>query len=311
VTHDSRPRGLKSDPRALLYDARAKRVWPGKDTKILASWNGLMLRAVAACARVFGDESHRALALGNGEFLFREMVRDGRVFRSHKDGVSRIDGFLEDYAAVALGALALYELTFDARWLDRARTLADSMVQWFWDDDASAFFDTPSDGENLVTRPRDITDNATPSGTSLAAELLLRLGDLLGDSDMTRRATFVLETVSEPMARYPLAFGHALTAADVAVFGATEVALVGDPRASDFHALARAAASVYVPTLVLAGGAPGTSDDIGLLRDRPLRNGAATAYVCRGYSCDAPTNDPTIVQAQLTTLSVTRPEARP
>ena len=299
VTHDSRPRGLKTDPRAVLYEARAKRVWPGKDTKILASWNGLMLRAVAECARVFGDESHRSLALHNGEFLFREMVREGRVFRSHKDGVSRIGGFLEDYAAVALGALSLYELTFDRRWLDRSRALAESMVEWFWDDEASAFFDTPSDGENLVTRPRDITDNATPSGTSLAAELLLRLGDVLGDTDMMRRATFVLETVSEPMARYPLAFGHALTAADIAVFGATEVALTGDPRASDFSSLARASASVYVPTLIVAGAAPGTADDIALLKDRPLKNGAATAYVCRGYACDAPTNDPMELQQQL------------
>ena len=299
IAHDSPPRGLKVDARRVLYEARAQRVWPAKDTKILASWNGLMLRAVADAARVFDDEDHRALATANGEFLFREMVRKARVFRTHKDGESRIPGFLEDYAAVALGALALYELTFERRWLERARELASSMVEWFWDGEANAFFDTPSDGENLVTRPRDITDNATPSGTSLAAELLLRLGDLLGDTDMTRRATFVLETVSEPMARYPLAFGHALTAADIGVFGATELALIGDPRASDFKALARAASSVYVPSLILAGGAPGASDDIGLLKHRPLLNGSATAYVCRGYSCDAPTNDPAVVQQQL------------
>ena len=302
VTHDSPPRGLKVDPRAVLYEARSKRIWPGKDEKVLASWNGLMLRSVAEAARVFGGDAHRALALRNGEFLFREMVRDGRVFRSHKDGVSRIAGFLEDYAAVALGALALYELTFDRVWLDRAKALAAAMDEWFWDDDASAFFDTPSDGENLVTRPRDVTDNATPSGTSLAAELLLRLGDVLGDTDMTRRAVFVLETVSEPMARYPLAFGHALTAADIAVHGATEVALIGDPRSEDFGTLARAISSVYVPSLVVAGGG---ASDIALLQDRPLKNGAATAYVCRGFTCDAPTNDPEQLQQQLLDANLT------
>jgi uncharacterized protein YyaL (SSP411 family) len=307
ITHDSPPRGLAVDPRAILYEARAKRVWPGKDEKILASWNGLMMRAVAESARAFGDDAHRALALRNGEFVFREMVRNERVFRSHKDGVSRIAGFLEDYAAVALGALGLYELTFDRTWLDRARSLASSMVTWFWDDDASAFFDTPSDGENLVTRPRDVTDNATPSGSSLAAELLLRLGDVLGDPDMTRRGVFVLETVSEPMARFPLAFGHALTAADIAVHGATEVALAGDPRSPDFRSLARAVSSGYVPSLVLAGGVSG---DIALLKDRPLKNGAATAYVCRGYSCDAPTNDPREVQQQLTLIPRAQPHGR-
>ena len=298
VAHDSPPRGVKVDAKRVLYEARAKRVWPGKDTKILASWNGLMLRAVADAARVLGNAEHAALAVANGDFLFREMVRDGRVLRTHKDGETRIPGFLEDYAAVALGAVALYELTSERNWLDRARLLADSMIEWFWDEEASAFFDTPRDGENLVTRPRDITDNATPSGTSLAAELLLRLGDVCADTDMTRRATFVLETVSEPMARYPLAFGHALTAADIAVFGATELAVVGDPRTADYRSLMRAASSVYVPSLVLAGGAPGT-DDVALLKDRPLLNGAATAYVCRGFVCDAPTNHPTDLQTQL------------
>jgi uncharacterized protein len=298
ITHDSPPRGVQRDARQLLYDARARRVWPGKDTKILASWNGLMLRAVAEAARVLDEASHRILAVKNGEFLFRELVRDDRVFRAHKDGVTRIAGFLEDYAAVGLGALALHELTFDRVWLDRARTLAGSLVKWFWDDETQAFYDTASDAESLVTRPRDLTDNATPSGTSLAAELLLRLGDLLGDTEMTRRATFVLETVSEPMARYPLAFGHALTASDIVVHGATEVALVGDPRAADFKSLQRAVSSVYVPSLIVAGGVPGTID-VALLRNRPTKNGAATAYVCRGFMCDAPSNDPTEVQQQL------------
>jgi uncharacterized protein YyaL (SSP411 family) len=174
--------------RQRLFHARENRARPGRDEKILAAWNGLMLRALAEAARVFGDDRWRELALRNGEFLFQHMVRDGRVLRSHKDGVSRIAGFLEDHAAVGLGALALYELTFDTRWIERARALTDAVVQWFWDDRAGAFFDTPSDHEELVTRPRDITDNATPSGSSLAVELLLRLGDLLGDADMTRRA---------------------------------------------------------------------------------------------------------------------------
>jgi uncharacterized protein YyaL (SSP411 family) len=277
-----------------LRAAREQRVRPGRDEKILASWNGLMLRAVAEAARVFDDAEYRALAVRNGEFLFSEMVRDGRVFRTHKDGVTRIPGFLEDYAAVGLGALALYELTFDAAWLQRARVLGDAAVQWFWNADVNAFFDTASDAEELITRPRDFTDNATPSGTSLAVELLLRLGDLLGDADMTRRGRFVLETLAEPMARYPLAFGNALTAADLAVNGATEVVLIG----ADAASMAKVVNETYVPSLVLAGAAA-EDDSIPLLKDRRRQDGRATAFVCRGYVCDRPVTDPRELYDQL------------
>jgi len=294
---------LVRSAKKLLYEARAKRAWPARDEKILASWNGLMLRAVAEAARVLDDESYRALAIRNGEFLFREMVRDGRVFRSHKDGVTRIAGFLEDYAAVALGSLSLYELTFDRTWVDRARELADAVIEWFWDEDAGAFFDTASDHEELITRPRDVTDNATPSGTSLAAELLLRLGDVLGDADMTRRGKFVLETLAEPMARYPLAFGNALTAADIAVYGAVEVAIVGEPAAKDFNALALAVKDVYLPSLVLAGGLPDAAAGVALLANRPMRGGAATAYVCHHYVCEQPVSDARDLFEQLRTAA--------
>jgi uncharacterized protein YyaL (SSP411 family) len=282
---------LVRSAKQLLYEARAKRVWPARDEKILASWNGLMLRAVAEAGRVLDGVAYRQLAIRNGEFLFREMVRDGRVYRSHKDGVTRISGFLEDYAAVALGSLALYELTFDRVWLDRARGLADSIVAWFWDEEIGALFDAPSDHEELVTRPRDFTDNATPSGTSLAVELFLRLGDVLGDSTLTRRANHVLETLAEPMARFPLAFGHALSAADLVVYGAIEVAIVGDTGAAGFQQLTRATAQQYVPSLVLAGGIAEDSDGIALLANRPMLDGKATAYVCRDYVCQQPVTE--------------------
>jgi uncharacterized protein len=298
--------------RERLYAVRTKRVWPARDEKVLASWNGLMLRAVAEAARAFDEGRFRDAAIRNGEFLFREMVREGRVFRSHKDGVSRIAGFLEDYAAIALGALALYELTFDRAWLDRSRVLADSMLHWFWDEDAGAFFDTASDQEALITRPRDVTDNATPSGTSLAVELLLKLGDLLGDAEMQRRANHVLETIVEPLARFPLAFGHALTAADLAVNGAVEVALVGRPSSDDFKALARALGARYVPSLVLAGGPPEETTGIALLADRPMQGGKTTAYVCRRYVCENPVTDPSALRTQLDRLfALTLLETRP
>jgi uncharacterized protein len=295
--------------RKSLYDVRAKRVWPSRDEKILASWNGLMLRAVSEAARAFDERRFRELAERNGEFLFREMVRAGRVFRSHKDGVSRIAGFLEDYAALALGFASLYELTFERAWLDRAKELAVSMVRWFWDDEAAAFFDTPSDHEEMLTRPRDVTDNATPSGSSLAAELLLRLGDLLGDAEMQRRGTFVLEAIAEPMGRYPLAFGHALTASDLAVHGAVELAIAGDPSRDDFARMVAVVSGSYVPSLILAGGPSEHADGIDLLADREMREGKATAYLCRGHVCEAPVAEPRALQEQLRTVTRTA-EAR-
>jgi hypothetical protein len=274
-------------------------VWPGLDDKILAGWNGLMLRAMAEGARVFRRAEYRAAAIANGEFLFREMVREGRVMRTHRNGVTRLPGYLEDHAAVGLGALALYELTFDATWVKRARTVAESMVSAFYDADARVFFDTANDHETLVTRPRDFTDNAVPSGNSLAVELLLRVAELTQDVEMRRVADGVLESLAEPMARHGIAFGHLLGAADLAVHGAVEVALMGDPDRDDFRALNAEVAAHYIPSLVLAGGADGSDADIALLRDRQQLGGKATAYVCRQYTCDAPVSDAAALGEQL------------
>jgi uncharacterized protein YyaL (SSP411 family) len=279
----------------ILYEARERRVRPGLDDKILAGWNGLMLRGVAEAARAFGDADLRAMAVRNGEFLFRELVRDNRVFRSYKGGAARIDGFLEDYAAIALGALAVYELTFDRMWLERVRRLADEILERFWDDGVQALFDTAADAESLVTRPRDVTDNATPSGTSLAIELLLKLGDLFATGRYSERGRYLLETVAEPMARYPTAFGHALGAADLAVRGAIEVAIAGDPMDERFHALAHAVGERYLPSLVLAGGSQ--DDGLALLEGRIGEQ--PMAYVCRAYACDAPTTEVSVLAAQL------------
>ncbi len=294
-----------ANARAVLLARRATRERPGRDEKILASWNGLMLRAVAESARAFGRDDHRALAVRNGEFLLREMVKGGRVMRSHTAGVTRIAGYLEDHAAVALGLLDLYGLTFDERWLDAARTIADATDAWFWDERLGVYFDTASDQVALLTRPRDFTDNAAPSGTSLAVDLLLRLAELLGDTTRRERAVRVLESFSEPLARYAPAFGHLLGTADMAVHGAVELALAGDPAADDFRALAQALGSEYVPSLVLAGGSPNTgrSGEIALLADRVPAGGRATAYVCRQYLCEEPVTDPAGLPTQLARAS--------
>jgi uncharacterized protein YyaL (SSP411 family) len=231
------------------------------------------------------------------------MVRDGRVLRSWKDGAAKIGGFLEDHAALALGAIALYQLTFDRMWLDRARALGDEIIARFWDEEREAFFDTASDGEPLVTRPREPTDNAIPSGTSLAVELLLMLGDVFGESELTSRASRMLETVAEPMARYPTAFGHALGALDLAVRGAIEVAVVGDPSDAWFVALTNAVATRYVPSLVMAGGPSASSDGIAVLAGRGSES--PMAYLCRNYACESPTASPEKLRSQLDAIRPT------
>jgi uncharacterized protein YyaL (SSP411 family) len=284
--------------RERLYDARKKRIWPGLDDKVLASWNGLMVRGIAEAARAFERDDYRDASIAAGEFLFREMMREGRVFRSYKNREARLAGYLEDYAALALAAIALYELTFDTLWLERARELANSCVRWFWDDTTGAFYDTASDHERLITRPRDVSDNATPSGASLAVEVLLRMAELFDDAESRRRGTHVIESLSPAISRYPSAFGHMLGNADMIINGAVEVALVGE----DLRPLRSVIASEYVPSLVLAGGAVSTSSGaVALLTDRPTRDGRPTAYVCRNYTCDAPTSDARTFAEQLST----------
>ncbi len=290
---------IVADAKETLYTVRARRVWPGRDEKIIASWNGLMLRGVATAARVFERDDFHRMALRNGEFLQREMIRDGRVMRTYSRGSAGISGFLEDYAAVGLGFLSVYELTFDQAWVKRATDLAGAMLEWFWDDDVGAFFDTPKDAETLITRPRDVTDNASPSGTSLAVDLLFSLAELCQDPEMKRRGMFVLESLATPLIRHPSSFGHLLGAADMGVNGAVEVAIAGRPGSKSFTALEHEVAVNYVPSLVLAGGSFGESDRIKLLEGRETRGSAATAFVCRSYACEEPAASPELLAEQL------------
>ncbi len=283
--------------RARLFEARAPRVRPARDEKVLASWNGLMLRAVAEGARAFDDAALREDALRAAAFLRDEMIRDARVLRSWRSGRASIPGFLEDHAAVALAFIAVHQLTFDRAWLDLAHALHASCVRWFWSDDSGSWFDAASDAEPLVTRPRDLTDNATPAGNSLAVELDLAMRVLRGDVEAGRRAEYVLATLSEPVRRSALAFGHLLAAADGAVHGATELALLGAVGSDAFRALERTAAGVYLPALMLAGG--DGAQDLPLLEGRDAGPTGAQAFVCRGFACELPTSDPDALRAQL------------
>ncbi|BBL79873.1 thioredoxin domain-containing protein [Rubrobacter xylanophilus] len=288
--------------RRRLLEARARRVRPGRDEKVLAAWNGLMLRSFAFAARVLRREDYLDVARGNAAFLLEKLLTgEGRLLRSYRDGRARVGGYLEDYAMVADGLLALYEATFEARWLHAAVSLTEAMNELFWDGEREAFFDVPADHEELVTRPRDVYDNATPSGTSVAVDVLLRLGLLLGREDYRRRAEAALEGLSGLVERAPAAFGRLLGALDFHLGRPREVVIVGRPGAPDTRALVDALYSVYLPNRVIAGGA-GDGEEaalIPLLEGRTMLDGRATAYVCEGYVCKSPTTEPAELVRQL------------
>jgi uncharacterized protein YyaL (SSP411 family) len=288
--------------RAALRTARERRARPALDDKVVAAWNGLMLRAVAEAARVLGDAGLRTLAERNGTFLRNQMVRHGRVSRSYRQGMVSGAGFLEDHAAVALAFLELHALTFDRTWLAKAMEIAEAATTHFFDPERSAFFDTPDDHETLITRPREITDNATPAGASLMAELLARLSAITGDARGLELAEASCAAVSDVMAQHPTAFGHLLAVADMALNGATELVLIGDTLSPAFEALSSAASAEFVPALVLVGGRPAPDAPLGLLRGRTAPAGGATAYLCRNSACDVPTGDPELLQRQLRAL---------
>mgnify|MGYP001548460291 CR=1 FL=1 len=199
-----------------LMHRRATRVRPGRDDKILAGWNGLALRGIVEAARAFDRADFRDMAARNATFLLDRMVIDGRVMRSYKDGSARIAGFLEDQASVALGFLSMFEQSLDVKWLNASRRLARVMLSEFWDSGTQAFYDTSHDAEKLVARPHDPTDNATPSGTSLAVDLLLRLANYDDDQSFRDLASQVMNSLAGIVTRYPSAFGHLLGDAEYA-----------------------------------------------------------------------------------------------
>ena len=288
--------------REKLFAARQRRVRPGRDEKVLAAWNGLMLRSFALAARVTGRQDYREAAVKNATFLLEKLKEDGRLHRSYKDGRARFNGYLEDYAMVADGLVALYEATFETRWLVEADALCDAVSELFWDEEKRAFYDTPADHEELVTRPRDVYDNAAPSGTSVATEVLLKLALLLDRNDYRQRAEDILEELSGGMEKIPGAFGRLLCALDFSTSEPREVAIVGDPDAPDTKALIGKVYEGYLPNKVVAGRVPNDDEAAGLiplLAERPTRDGRATAYVCVQYACQTPTAEPEELARQL------------
>jgi uncharacterized protein len=291
--------------RLKLLAARGRRVRPGLDDKVLTAWNGLMLRALAEAARVLERDDYRAAAERNAEFVLVEMRRGDRLMRTWKAGTdggagrAKLNGYLEDYAAYADGLLALYEATFEPRWLSEARTFADTIMAQFWaqfpDGTGAAFFDTAADHEQLVVRPRDFFDNATPAGNSLAADMLQRLARLTGDERYAERARAAMAPLAEFASRHANGFGRLLCALDFDLAETREVVIIGREDDPATRALVETVFHPYLPHKVVAGAAPGDHDAIAvtpLLEERGLVDGRPAAYVCTGFICRAPVTVP-------------------
>jgi uncharacterized protein YyaL (SSP411 family) len=262
-----------------LYGVRAERVWPGRDNKILAGWNGWMLAAFAEAALAFDRDSYRDVVRKNADLLLTRIDPNGRLTRH-----ARIAGLLEDYAGVAWGLVLAFEAVHDRRYLDAARTLADQILARFLDGERGGFFDTPVDHEVLITRPKDLFDNATPSGNSLAADVLLRLAILFGEERYLREGTRAVEATFPLAERYPNGFGFLLGVAEWRSGTPKEIALTGEA----IEALLRIVGETFLPHRVLVAG-----KETG---DLPLMEGRASdtvkAYVCEAYACQEPTDDP-------------------
>jgi hypothetical protein len=277
--------------RRKLFAARAKRPHPGLDDKVLSGWNGLMLAAFAEAARSLDRPDYLAAAVANAEFLLREMrTPTRRLYRSWRRGQPKLNGYLEDYAGVIEGLLALYETTFEPRWFTAARELAETMIQHFADP-AGGFFDTSDDHEALVIRPKGMQDNATPSGNSLAVTVLLKLAGLTGEGRYTDLAEAAMRLVQPVVPRFPTGFGQWLVAMSFALNHPKEIAIIGKPDAADVGEMLKVVQEKYRPFQVTAVGEASAGAVVPLLADRPQLEGKATAYVCENFVCRQPVNE--------------------
>jgi hypothetical protein len=275
--------------RDMLFAARTQRVHPGLDDKILAAWNGMTLASLAEAARVLNRPDYRAAAVRAGELIRDHLVtKDGRVWRTYKGGTAKISGFLEDYACLADAFLELYQTTFDDSWFALARQLTDSALAHFRAPDGG-FFDTPDDGEALITRPRSLQDNAVPAGSSMMARVLIKLAAYTGNADYDDAARKTLAILSAAMGQYPQAFGEAMSAADALIAGVDEVALIGD--LNQAAPLLDELRRPYRPNVITAHSPTAVEGEhalIPLLSYRTTKNGEPTVYVCRHFACQMP-----------------------
>jgi uncharacterized protein YyaL (SSP411 family) len=279
------------EARRILFDVRERRVRPGLDDKVLTEWNALFVVTLAEAAAATGRTDWHDDARSAGEFLLRSLRRDdGRWLRSWQEGRANHLAYAADYAALIDAFTRLAEATGESRWMSEAIDTADAMLKLFWDDAGGGLFTNGHDAERLITRSKDIIDNAVPSANGVAAVALVRLGALTGNDEYRQRAEAIIRLVAEPLRSHPTAFAHFLAAVDLAAAPITEIAIVGD-RPDLVEAVQRR----YLPNAVLAWGQPYASP---LFEGR----GAGLAYVCQNYACQRPTDNVDDLLGQLSAV---------
>jgi uncharacterized protein YyaL (SSP411 family) len=298
---------LKLDEaRATLNGVRNRRVRPGRDEKILTSWNALMIDAFARAAQVMelADGSYARAAQRAADFLLQRMrTTSGLLLRTWSAGAEpKLNGYLEDYSFLIDALVSLYEATYEPRWIEAALGLADVMIDQFWDAAGGGFFFTGRDHEPLIARNKDPRDNAIPSGNSMAALALVRLAKLTGRADLGQKAEATLRVFRGLMAEHPIAAGQMLTAFDFFVGPVQEFAVIGNPSNPETQRVLRAIHSGFRPNKVVALEAPaGGGERVVPLLAGKTTDGSVTTYICRNFSCQAPLVGAPALEAALST----------
>ncbi len=287
-------RALLDEAREQLLEARERRVKPGRDEKILAGWNGLMIRGLAFAGRVFAREDWVDGARKAADFLLAELWDGRRLTRAYQEGQARIPGFLEDYGGLAAGLTALYQATFEPRYLEAAEALVRVAEELFWDVDKQAWLLAPREQGDLVVAPYATFDNAVPSGASLVTEAQVALAALTGNKYHLDLPERYVSRMREQLQKNPMGYGHLALAADALLEGAPSVTLAGERDA--VAPLLAAARGVYAPTSAFAWKAPAAPVPPSMLETflgREPVQGQAAAYVCRHFACEPPVTDAT------------------
>ena len=289
--------------RAKLFAEREKRVKPGLDDKILTSWNGLMIGSMALAGRILEHPPYVEEAGKAADFILNNMRDERGLQRSHREGVSKFNAYLDDYAFLILGLVDLYEASFEPRWIRAASDLAREMISRYWDDEGGAFFFTAHDHEQLIVRKKMTQDGAVPSGNSMAALGLLKLAKLSGETEFAKRGEEVLHSFGDYLGRVPAAFHMMLVALDFHLDSPVEVAIVGEKNAEDTNAALRAVCSRFIPNKVLALKSESSGEEadatVPLLDGKAMVEGRAAVYLCENFTCKEPLTDLSAIEKAL------------
>jgi uncharacterized protein YyaL (SSP411 family) len=289
--------GSIESQRRKLFENRAKRVHPYKDDKILTSWNGLMIAALARGAAVFGEIVYGEAAARAVEFIFKKLRRkDGRLLARYRDGESAYPAYLDDYAFLTWGLLELYEAAFEITHLERALELAGQMIDLFWDKENGGFFFNGEDAEQLISRPKEIYDGALPSGNSVALHNLLRLARLTGEADLSEAAEKQITAFAGRVGEYPWGYTQFLTGIDFMLGPSREIVIAGKAGDADTEAMIRAVRRAFRPATTVVFHRSGDDGEriektVPFVKEQLPINGKATAYVCENYACREPVTD--------------------